>query len=82
MRRSPLIDVSVIGRRPVLGGLIALIVAVSTYYGVLFVLAQYVQQGLRESALAPGLALIPWVAAFGVAGQVYRFLPRQPPFRW
>jgi hypothetical protein len=42
---------------------------------MLFVLALYLQQGLDKSALYSGLALVSWVAAFGVAGPLLRRLP-------
>jgi MFS family permease len=35
----------------------------------------YLQTGLGQSALVSGLTLVPWVAAFGVAGQLVRRLP-------
>lgn len=71
----PVVDVAVIRRRPVSLGLLALLLATATYYALLFVFAQYVQQGLHRSALASGLVLIPWVAAFGAAGPLTRRLP-------
>jgi len=49
--------------------------ATSTYYGLLFTLALYLQQGLGRSALESGLTLVSWVAAFGAAGQIVRRLP-------
>src|SRR6266516_1664681 len=52
---------------PVLLGLLALLAATATYYALLFTLAQFFQQGLGRSALASGLILLPWVAAFGIA---------------
>jgi predicted MFS family arabinose efflux permease len=73
--RNPLVNVAVIARRPVALGLLALLTATGTYYALLFTLAQYFQSGLARSALASGLILVPWVAAFGVAGQVARRLP-------
>ena len=47
----------------------------STYFAMLFVLAQYLQQGLGRSATYSGLVLVSWVAAFGVAAPVTRRLP-------
>src|SRR5690348_15213181 len=48
---------------------------------MLFVLAQYLQQGLGRSATYSGLVLVSWVAAFGVAAPVTRRLPtRAAPF--
>jgi MFS family permease len=73
--RNPLVNVAVIARRPVWLGLLALMMATGTYYALLFTLAQYFQSGLARSALASGLILVPWVAAFGLAGQVTRRLP-------
>jgi predicted MFS family arabinose efflux permease len=73
--RDPLVNVAVIARRPVALGLLALLTANGTYYALLFTLAQYFQSGLARSALASGLILVPWLAAFGVAGQVARRLP-------
>jgi MFS family permease len=72
---SPLIAVAVLGRPPALATLSAMTAATGTYYALLFVLAQYLQQGLGHSPLASGLALVPWVAAFGLAGQLVRRLP-------
>jgi MFS family permease len=42
---------------------------------MLFTLALYLQQGLGRGPLYSGLALLPWVAAFGVAGPVLTRLP-------
>jgi MFS family permease len=72
---APLVNVHVLGRRPVLCALVALMTATGTYYALLFTLAQYLQQGLGRSALISGLTLVPWVAAFGAAGQLVRRLP-------
>jgi hypothetical protein len=46
------------------------LLAATGTYALLFTLAQYLQQGLGDSALVSGLTLVPWVAAFGVAGQI------------
>lgn len=72
---APLVNVHRLANRPVLCGLGALLAATGTYYALLFTLAQYLQQGLGDSALVSGLTLVPWVAAFGVAGQIVRSLP-------
>jgi MFS family permease len=72
---APLIMVSVVAGPPVRATLIALTAATGTYYALLFTLALYLQQGLAESPLAAGLTLVPWVAAFGLAGQLVRRLP-------
>ncbi len=72
---SPLITLRVLIRPAVAWGLGALAAATSTYYALLFTLALYLQQGLGKSPLYSGLALVSWVAAFGVAGPL---LPRVP----
>lgn len=72
---NPLVNTSVLAHRRVLLGLVALMLATGTYYALLFTLAQYIQAGLGRPALVSGLILIPWVAAFGAAGQVTRRLP-------
>jgi MFS family permease len=71
----PLINVQVLARPAVGWGLVTLLAATGTYYALLFTLAQYLQQGLGHSPLVSGLTLVPWVAAFGAAGQVMRRLP-------
>lgn len=42
----------------------------ATYLVLMFVLARYLQHGLGASAVHSGLAVVPWVAAFGVAEPV------------
>jgi predicted MFS family arabinose efflux permease len=71
----PLINTTILARPPVLYGLLALLLATGSYFALLFTLAQYLQTGLGRSALASGLILVPWVALFGVAGQITRRLP-------
>jgi MFS family permease len=72
---SPLVNVQILARPAVSWSLLTLLAATGTYYALLFTLAQYLQQGLGDSAFVSGLTLVPWVAAFGVAGQVVRRLP-------
>jgi MFS family permease len=72
---SPLVNVEVIARPAICWALLTLLAATGTYYALLFTLAQYLQQGLGDSPLVSGLALVPWVAAFGLAGQLVRRLP-------
>lgn len=72
---SPLVNVQVLARPAICWALLTLLAATGTYYALLFTLAQYLQQGLGDSPLASGLALVPWVAAFGLAGQLVRRLP-------
>ena len=71
----PLINVEILARPAIRWGLLTLLAATGTYYALLFTLAQYLQQGLAESPLVSGLTLVPWVAAFGLAGQLVRRLP-------
>jgi predicted MFS family arabinose efflux permease len=72
---APLVNLHALAPRAVSCGLLAVATATSTYYGLLFTLALYLQQGLGHSALVSGLTLVSWVAAFGAAGQVVRRLP-------
>jgi hypothetical protein len=73
--RTPLVDTTILAR-PALGyGLVGLAGCSATYFALLFALAQYLQDGLGHSALLSGLILVPWVAAFGLAGQLRRRLP-------
>jgi len=73
--RTPLINLHVLAAPAVSLGLLTLLIATGTYYALLYTLAQYFQHGLGHSALESGLILVPWVAAFGLAGQVTRRLP-------
>jgi MFS family permease len=72
---SPLVTVAVLTRPAVYWALITLMTATGTYYALLFTLAQYLQQGLGHSPLFSGLILVPWLVAFGLAGQLVRRLP-------
>lgn len=72
---SPLLNLHVLARPATSLGLLTLLATTGTYYALLFTLAQYLQQGLGRSALFSGLILVPWVAAFGIAGQLVRRLP-------
>jgi predicted MFS family arabinose efflux permease len=73
--RAVLVNIAVVSRPRVLLGLVSLAVPTATYFALLFTLAQYFQQGLGRSPLASGLILVPWVAAFGLAGQITGRLP-------
>jgi predicted MFS family arabinose efflux permease len=72
---APLMNLGVVARPAVSWSLVALMTATGTYYALLFTLAQYLQHGLGYSAFVSGLTLVPWVVAYGVAGQVVRRLP-------
>jgi MFS family permease len=74
-RGAPLVNVHVLAQPPVGWALLTLLAATGTYYALLFTLAQYLQQGLGNSPFVSGLTLVPWVAAFGLAGQLVRRLP-------
>jgi MFS family permease len=72
---TPLVSLDAMAARAVSSGMLAVAAATSTYYGLLFTLALYLQQGLGRSSLVSGLTLVSWVVAFGVAGQIVRRLP-------
>jgi len=74
---SPLMNLGVIARPTIAWSLVALLTATGTYYALLFTLAQYLQQGLGRSPFLSGLTLVPWVAAFGAAGQLVRRVPER-----
>jgi MFS family permease len=72
--RAPLLDFAVLGVPSVARGILVMAVATGTYYALLFTLAQYLQVGTGHSALDSGLMVVPWVAAFGLSGQLNRRL--------
>jgi hypothetical protein len=72
---EPLVNLDALARAPVFFGLVTLFATTGTYYAFLFTVAQYLQDGLGRSVLFSGLILVPWVAAFGIAGQIVRRLP-------
>ena len=73
--RTPLINLSLLAGPAISLGLLTLVAATGTYYALLFTLADFVQHGLGRGPLTSGLLLVPWVAAFGIAGQLVRRLP-------
>jgi MFS family permease len=73
--RRPLVDFGLIARPAIAWGLAAQAIATATYFAVLFTLALYLQQGLGKSAAYSGLALVSWVAAFGIPGPVLGRVP-------
>ncbi|MDX6261033.1 MAG: hypothetical protein QOH84_2721 [Kribbellaceae bacterium] len=76
----PLIARPVLRTRAVRAGLLAHALTTGAYFGLLFVLALYLQQGLGKGPAYSGLAMVVWVAAFGLAGPI---LPRLPEsFHW
>jgi len=76
---TPLLDVRLLAVPVIRWSLVALTTATGTYYVLLFTVAQYLQGGLGRSPAQSGLILVPWVAAFGLAGQLVRRLPGR---RW
>jgi MFS family permease len=72
---EPLVAVGVLTRPAVSWALMTLMIALGTYYALLFTVAQYLQRGLGHGPAMSGLTLVPWVAAFGLAGQIVRRLP-------
>ena len=72
---KPLISLQLLIRPTIAWGLVGLATSTGTYYALLFTLAQFLQRGLGRGALFSGLALLPWVIAFGLAGQLTRRLP-------
>lgn len=73
----PLVEPRLLARPAVSWGLASQSAATGTYFGVLFTLALYLQSGLGKSAAYSGLALVAWVAAFGVPGPVFSRLPER-----
>jgi predicted MFS family arabinose efflux permease len=67
---QPLVDPRLLARPEIGFGLASQAAANATYFGSLFTLALYLQQGLGKSPTYSGLALVSWVAAFGVPGPV------------
>jgi MFS family permease len=67
---QPLVDLRLLARRAISWGLASQAAGTATYFGTLFTLALYLQQGLGRSAAYSGLALVSWVAAFGIPGPV------------
>jgi predicted MFS family arabinose efflux permease len=73
--RPVIINLAAVGRPEVRFGLLANAFATSTYYALLFMVADYEQRGLGNTGLRSSLVLLPWVAAFGLAGQITRRVP-------
>jgi predicted MFS family arabinose efflux permease len=68
--QRPLVDPRLLARPAIGWGLASQAVTTGTYFAILFTLALYLQQGLGKSPAYSGLALLSWVAAFGVPGPV------------
>jgi MFS family permease len=74
-QEQPLVDPRLLARPAVGWGLASQAVATATYFAILFTLALYLQQGLGKSPAYSGLALVSWVAAFGIPGPVLGRFP-------
>jgi hypothetical protein len=74
-QEQPLVDPRLLARPAVGWGLASQAAGTGTYFAVLFTLALYLQQGLGKSAAYSGLALVSWVAAFGIPGPVLGRFP-------
>jgi MFS family permease len=72
---QPLVDTALVARPAIGWGLASQTLTTATYFAVLFTLALYLQQGLGKSAAYSGLALVSWVAAFGIPGPALGWLP-------
>ncbi|MEV0430989.1 MFS transporter [Micromonospora sp. NPDC050495] len=74
---DPLLDVTVLRRPGVATGLLACCVVMGCYAGFLFVLTLRLQDGLGFTALAAGLAFVPYAAGFAVCGLAVPRLPER-----
>lgn len=72
---APLLNLKLFASPAIAWGLGALLGTRMAYLSLLFVVALYLQQGHGASALTSGLAMVSWVAAYGIAGPVF---PRFP----
>ncbi|MCM2388369.1 MFS transporter [Streptomyces albipurpureus] len=73
----PLIADEVIREPAVRWSLAAHGVTTMTYFALLFVLAIYLQEGLGRGPAYAGLAMVSWVAAFGLAGPLLARVPER-----
>jgi predicted MFS family arabinose efflux permease len=74
-QEQPLVDPRLLARPVLRWGLASQAIGTGTYFAILFTLALYLQQGLGKSAAYSGLALVSWVAAFGLPGPVLGRFP-------
>ncbi|SCE87849.1 Major Facilitator Superfamily protein [Micromonospora viridifaciens] len=72
---DPLLDVTVLRHPGVPAGLLACCVVMGCYAGLLFVLTLRLQDGLGFTALAAGLAFLPYASGFALCGLVVPRLP-------
>ncbi|MGV9808262.1 MFS transporter [Micromonospora chersina] len=74
---APLLDVAVLRHPGVPAGLLACCVVMGCYAGFLFVLTLRLQDGLGFTALAAGLAFLPYAAGFALCGLAVARLPER-----
>ncbi|MFI7595524.1 MFS transporter [Micromonospora sp. NPDC049359] len=72
---TPLLDVAVLTRAGVPAGLLAACLVMGCYAGFLFTLTLRLQEGLGFTALAAGLAFLPYAAGFALCGLAVSRLP-------
>ncbi|MFU8873011.1 MFS transporter [Micromonospora sp. SL4-19] len=72
---DPLLDVTVLRHSGVPAGLLACCVVMGCYAGFLFVLTLRLQDGLGFTALAAGLAFLPYASGFALCGLAVPRLP-------
>jgi predicted MFS family arabinose efflux permease len=71
----PLINLHIVTQPAIAWALASYGTALMTYFSLLFTLALYLQEGLGKTALYSGLALVSWVAAYGIGGPVVPHIP-------
>nr|WP_275587192.1 MFS transporter [Micromonospora terminaliae] len=74
---APLLDVTVLRHPGVPAGLLACCVVMGCYAGFLFVLTLRLQDGLGFTALAAGLAFLPYASGFALCGLAVARLPER-----
>ncbi|MEU9740545.1 MFS transporter [Micromonospora chersina] len=74
---APLLDVAVLRHPGVPAGLLACCVVMGCYAGFLFVLTLRLQDGLGLTALAAGLAFLPYASGFALCGLAVARLPER-----
>ncbi|MFJ4923365.1 MFS transporter [Streptomyces sp. NPDC088725] len=73
----PLIAEEVVREPAVRWSLVAHGITTMTYFALLFVLAVYLQEGLGRGPAYAGVAMVSWVAAFGLAGPLLARVPER-----
>ncbi|WP_046085073.1 MFS transporter [Streptomyces antioxidans] len=73
----PLIAEEVVHEPTVRWSLVAHGITTMTYFALLFVLANYLQDGVGRGPAYAGLAMVSWVSAFGLAGPLLVRVPER-----